>query len=285
MLIGYTALGVMPVVVRAATGVGWTSASVVTARFAISCAIVLSVGLLARHQLRTHNCTVLFWRGACGGAAAVLYYFSLAATSAATATVLNTTHSLWANVFAWAFLRQRARPTFWLLLAMALSGVWLVVGPSAAGFHVGELLGLMSGILGGVAVLTIKELRKTDNALTIFASFSVFGLLGGLCLLPGAESPLSTLHSGLAWVLLLGVGLISVLGQFLFTHGYRDTSIEVGTVLALLVPVVATLCGWLWLGEALTRTELLGGLLIVSASASTGLLERRDGPRRPALPS
>lgn len=277
MLLGYTALGVMPVVVRTATMAGWSSASVVVARFVVSCSFVLLVGLYTRHALHTHSRTALFWRGACGGLAAILYYLSLATTNAATATLLNTTHSLWANVFAWAFLRQRMRPIFWLLLIMALGGVWLVVAPSHAGFHAGELLGLLSGIFGGVAVLSIKELRKTDNALTIFASFSVFGLLGGLCLLPQAGALPATTHVSWDWLLLLGVGLISVLGQFLFTHGYRDTSIELGTVLALLVPVVAALCGWLWLGEALTRAELVGGVLIVSACVLAGLMERRNG--------
>ena len=52
------------------------------------------------------------------------------------------------------------------------------------------------------------------------------------------------------------------MGQLLFTHGYAYTSLALGTLLALLVPVLASLGGWIFFGETLTPHFLAGMLLV-----------------------
>ena len=137
-------------------------------------------------------------------------------------------------------------------------------------------------VLAGAAVLCIKQLRETDESLSILWSFSVVGLLFSLPLAlfdtmrSGQHLPWS---NGGGWLLLALTGLLSFLGQFYFTRGYKHTSLQFGSVLALTVPVVAVFSGWWLLGEPLSPTFVVGGLLIVVASAWIGL---RDA-QRPAV--
>ena len=93
---------------------------------------------------------------------------------------------------------------------------------------------------------------------------------------------LDTMHSGQplpwgdggGWLLLALTGVFSFLGHVYFTRGYKHTSLQFGSVLALTVPVVAVFSGWWLLDEPLSPTFVVGGLLIVGASAWIGV---RDG--------
>ena len=61
----------------------------------------------------------------------------------------------------------------------AAMGVFLVVGPGSGtpGFGWGELAGIASAVLGAGAVTSIRALRATDNAPTIFFAFCLGGLV------------------------------------------------------------------------------------------------------------
>ena len=134
---------------------------------------------------------------------------------------------------------------------------------------------------GGVAA--IKVARKTDNALTVFGSFSLFGflfaglglmffpLMGGFFRNSGRFQPLE----GTGLLILLVMGLCAMGAQLFFTHGYGYTSFAMGTLLSLITPILAALLGWVWLGEPLTPHFILGTLLVLSACLALGWQERK----------
>jgi drug/metabolite transporter (DMT)-like permease len=279
MLLGFVLLGLVPVMVKSLGAIGWNAAHTVVARFAIACACIVVIVAARRRLLQANNKPLLLLRGVLGGAAVLLFFTSVQLAGAGVGTVLNYTYPVWANVFAALFLRQRPLPGFWLLLAIALGGVYLVVDPSWSALDLGELAGVASAMLAGAAVVCIKQLRETDDSLIIIWSFSAIGLLFAL---PIAIADTLTASAELPWGdargwLLLGLtGLFSFLGHVYFTQGYKHTSLQLGSVLALSVPIVAVFCGWLLLDEALSPMFLLGGGLILAATGLLGALERRS---------
>jgi drug/metabolite transporter (DMT)-like permease len=279
MLLGYLLMGLLPVLVRLAAASGWSGTASVVARFSLGCAFIVAWVLFGQRSLVSANRWALFWRGVLGGAAVLTYFIAVELTSAATGTLLNYTHSIWANVFSAVFLGRRVSKTFWALLLVASAGMWLVLDPSLSGFSLGELVGVASGVFGGAAVLTIKELRKTDEAVTILASFSLFGLLVGLTFLPFESAPFPMTTDGRGLLALLGIGVFSFFGQLLYNHGFRETSVQLGTVMSLCVPVIAAASGWLVLGEALTLRFALGAGLVLTACALTAYVEQKGAPR------
>ncbi len=160
-------------------------------------------------------------------------------------------------------------------------GIWLVLGARWGRWEWGDLPGVLSGMTAGAAVLAPKEARRTDNALTVFASFSLFGfLISGFFLLAG---PWMGKASWMAWrgleapgsAVLLAMGLTAMTAQLLFTQGYGYASLAAGTLLSLLVPVVTAFFGWVLLGESLTPPFMLGTALVLAACALLGLSENR----------
>src|SRR5690606_17167664 len=192
---------------------------------------------------------------------------SIQLAGAARGTLLNYTYPLWANLFG-ALFGQRPSPKFWLCLLLSLGGLWLVVVPESGlgNFKIGlgELCGLGSAFFAGGAVLTIKQLRNTDESLTIIASFTVFGLLMSLPLLEASRARALTEPGALLLALLVGV--LAFVGHLFFTRGYRGVNIPEATLLSLVVPIVASLAGIFLLGEEATFRFWSGAALILGST-------------------
>lgn len=257
MLLGYVLLGLVPVLVKSLRGLGWNAAQTVVARFVVACVCIGVIVALRRRWLVARNRKLLVLRGVLGGAAVLLFFTSVQLAGAGVGTLLNYTYPVWANVFAVVLLKRRPFAGFWPLLLLALVGLLLVVEPQWGAPQLGELAGVGSAMLAGGAVLCIKQLRETDSSLIIIWSFSVIGLALSLplALLDTLNSPLDPPRVDLnAGLLLLCTGAFSFLGHVFFTRGYKHTSLQLGSVLALTVPTVAVLSGWLFLHEALAPT-------------------------------
>lgn len=280
MLLGYLFLGLAPVLVKSARDVGWNAPHTVATRFALAGVFIVGAAAARRRWLTLNNRRLLLWRGIFGALAVLLYFTSVQLAGAGVGTLLNYTYPIWANVFGAVFLGKRAFRGFWALLAFALAGTCLVINPVWTQLpSFGELAGIVSAMLAGAAVLCIKKLRETDESLSIIWSFSVCGLLFSqpVAVLDTLESqkplPWTKLHG---WWLTLLIGVFSFLGHVFFTRGYKHTSLQFGSVLALTVPVVAVLCGWWFLNEPLPPTFVAGGMLILGASAWMGIRDGRE---------
>ena len=279
--------GFMPIMVRWANHAHYSALQVTFCRFVFALIGVGLMVLLGIQKIQVVNKRAVFFRGFFGGLTVFFYFIAIQLTTIATATLLNYTYSIWANVFAVLFLRHRPPKGFALTLLLACAGVWLVLGVGMAGFEGGEWFGVLSGTCAGAGVASIKVARKTDNALTVFGSFSLFGLLTavlGLCLTPflgDSFAPLGRWNpiDGKGIWLLMAMGACAMGAQLLFTHGYKYASLAMGTLLSLITPVLAALFGWWILGEPLTPHFVLGTTMVLAACAILGWQENRLGPQ------
>lgn len=281
LLVGYAFLGVQPVFVRllALRGLGFAEA--VLARFAFGALCTVAICLARRRGLRTEQPGMLLLRGLLGGVAVQLYFFSVQEVGAARATLLNYTYPFWANLLA-LFFGQRVRPAFWFLLGTATLGVALLLDLGQGlrfALGPGEFAGLTSGFAAGASILTLKQLRRSDESLTILASFTVVGSLLSLPFLR-YDAPLPKVDAGLVALALL-VGATSFFGHLFFTRGYRGVPLPTASALSLSVPFLSTLIGTLVLDEPFPRHGLLGAALLLGA---LGLVPLLGGARERTLP-
>jgi drug/metabolite transporter (DMT)-like permease len=78
-----------------------------------------------------------------------------------------------------------------------------------------------------------------------------------------------------AWLAAIYLGLLpSAAGFVLWAYAVARTQVAVSTSLLYLVPPVAVLIAWAWLGELPIPTELLGGLIVI-----IGVVVVTQGPR------
>ncbi len=284
MLAGFTVFSLIPVLVKLANNHGAGAPVAVMIRFAVGLLCIVVMITFAGRRLHTGNLTVLALRGLFGGAAVMFFFIGVAGTGAGMGTLLNYTHSIWANILAVLLLGQKPVKGFWLLLLTALAGLYLVINPEVSIQRPAELwgalAGLLSGLLGGGAILCIKTLRRTDGPLTILFSFSVVGFFAAwLCLAPSLfRNDFVPLAAGFAWPvlgILVTMGLLAFAGQMLFTAGYKNTSIQVGTLLSLTTPVLAVVNGHLLLDEKLNARFVVGAAMILGSCVGVTILERR----------
>jgi len=267
--------GVLPILVKLSNQLHYSAIEETFFRFAFGLSGVAVLALFKWQRLTWVNRTTLFWRGFFGGLSILGYFIALQTTSSGEGTLLNYTYILWANIFAVFFFQQKAPRGFFPCLLLAALGVQLVLNVSWDHVGLGHLAGLFSGFTGGAAILAVKRARATDSALSVFASFAVFSFIFSAGLLLWGHPFGNGADNLNAWLtpdayglfLLLAMGAVSMAAQVLFTQAMGKTSLALGTLLTLSVPVLAALFGKWFLNESLTPHFGIGLVLVLVACA------------------
>ncbi len=258
--------GLMAVLARFGSrrGAAFTAMQIATVRFAVGALMTLVLFRARPGTFRPIRHRLLVTRGVVGGVAALLYFAALARIPAGEATLLNYTYPVMATVLSCFTIGER--PTLHLALALVVvtAGVVLVLAPGSGSLALGpgELLALASALLSAVAVTSIRALRATDNAPTIFFAFC----LGGLAF----SAPLSFSvwpASPAAWAVALAMAVVSFFAQLLMTHAYGELTVPEAALWQQLTPVAA----YLWaLGVLDERLSPLGAVGVALGVAGVG---------------
>jgi drug/metabolite transporter (DMT)-like permease len=205
---------------------------------------------------------------------------ALLVTSAANATLLVNIAPLWVGIGALTLFRQRLGSYFWAGLAVALTGMLLVVTGSSrhlVSFNAGDLLAIAASVFYAGYLLVTQRVRATMDTITFLALSTVSSVLMLLIACVVQHAPL-TGFSFRTWVALVALGLVSHFGGYLainFAAGHlRATSVSV-TLLAQ--PVVTALLAIPLLGEFLSLQQIGGGVLVL---AGIYLVNRLRVPRK-----
>lgn len=179
-------------------------------------------------------------------------------------TLFVTIAPIWAGLIEWGILKRPPTKYFWLGLALALPGIFLLSsGDVGAGNLIGDLQAIIAGIAGAAYFVIGSELRQRMS----FATYAgLVCLVAALALLPFvlyADVPLIGFELN-QWLL---IGAL-VAGPQLIGHNglnYVLKYLPASTVTAatLIEPFVAALLAWLWLSEVPLAREFAGGVLIV----------------------
>jgi drug/metabolite transporter (DMT)-like permease len=252
----------------------FTAGHLSVVRFVVGALVSLLVFRLRPGTYRPRNYRLLVSRGLSGGLVVVLYFWALARIPAGEAGLLYNLFPVIATGMS--FFTFGERPTLHLLAALALatSGVALVLGRGAldVGVGLGELSALAAAVFAATSANVIRAMRGTDNAPTIFFFFCLAGLP---VVLPFALDPWP---SAVAAV----VGLAAFAAQVLMTEAYGALSVSEAAVWLQLTPIAQYLLAWPILGERPSAVGLAGVLLAMGGVAyGTALGHRavREAPR------
>jgi drug/metabolite transporter (DMT)-like permease len=256
----FAALGIL---VKLAARADVPAAESTFVRFAgglITMLLLARVGLI---RLEFHRRGLLLVRGLFGSVSAVLFFQSLGQTTLARATLLSYTYVIFSAAFSAIWLGERMGVGAVLALTAAMGGVVMITGARFTSASAGDLTALLSGLLGGIAISSIRELRKTESAYSIFAVFCATGLLSSLLMSRGqwVAPRAGTL------ALLGGIAILATGGQLLMTAAYRHCTTAVGGLLSLLTVVTSALIGSCFLREP-TSFRMLSGIALVLVAAA-----------------
>lgn len=264
-----------PAIQVAAAALGVVGLSVV--RLAVAAVALLVVGAIVR--IRPPRLRDLGWVVAAGFFGMTAYQLLLNESElhvpAGTASIIVAAAPLVSVAVARVLFGERISPLTIAGGAVALGGV-VIVCLSRAGVSLTAAVWIAAAamVVQGIYHPLQRPLLRTRTGLEVATYTMVAGTLMTLPLVPfGWEALLTAPASG--WVAAVYLGLLpSAAGFVLWGYAVGRLPVALSTSLLYLVPPVAVLLAWIWLGDAPVPMELLGGAVVIS-----GVVLISQGPR------
>jgi drug/metabolite transporter (DMT)-like permease len=167
---------------------------------------------------------LLLLRGTLGFGALLCFFYSVVHLPLADATVIQYTNPVFASLIAALVIGERLRVRDGAYIAASLAGVLLVARPSFLFGTPQELeslavgIALLGALLSAAAYVAVRALTKTEEPLVIVFYFAAVSVAGSIPL--AAFDPVWP--TGTEWLVLVGIGLATQLGQVYLTKGLRE---------------------------------------------------------------
>jgi drug/metabolite transporter (DMT)-like permease len=217
------------------------------------------------------------WRGLSGTVAMMLFFYCISVLPLATAITLNYTSSLFLAALTVIVAREKLHLPLGAVLALGFLGVVLLLHPTLAQAQLGVgLLGLLSGLLAGVAIFNVRQMgQQGESARRIVFYFNLMAVAGSGGWMMGVwtiGTGLLGAHGGAPHLpalsdlpLLVAIGASATLAQLAMTHAYRVGHTLAISSLSYSTIAFASLFDWLFWQRALPLSAWLGMLLIIAS--------------------
>lgn len=233
-------------------------------------AIIRQQGLsVATHHWRQH-----LWRGISGSIALMLFFYCITTLPLATAVTLNYTSPLFLTILTVLALKERFHAPLAFSIAVGFAGIVLLLHPTLERDQlVPGLLGLISGLFAGIAMLNVRQLglQGEPEWRVVFYFSLVATLFSGVTMLFGTIHPVSAD----SLLILAGLGGSGTLAQLAMTRAYITGKTLVAGSLSFSTVVFASLFGMILWDEDLSLTGWMGMLLIIAS----GVLSLKLAPK------
>jgi len=272
--LGFSAMSVLVKI----TSVRLPTGEIVLARALVT--LALSYVMVRRAELAPwgNERGRLVVRGVVGFGGLTCYYAALAHLPLAEATTIQNTTPLLTALLAWWILHERVGWSTAIAIAFGIAGVSLIVSPSGSGVDpVGLVFAFGAAGCSAIAYVTVRQLARTEHPLVIVFYFP---LVATPLAIPWAVVDWVT-PTGTEWLLLVGIGITTQVGQVFLTMGLMTERAGRATSVGYLQVIFAMAWQSLLFDDPPTITTLVGAALIVAgtlAVASVGKGERAIPP-------
>lgn len=262
LITGELLLAVMAAMIKHLTDQGLSSESMVFFRNLFG--LLFLFPMLYRGglgQLKTQRIGIHLVRAITGVGAMFLFFYTIAHATLAEAVLVKMTAPFFLPLIGLVWLGDRVRPQTWWAILLGFVGVIVILRPGSGAFNPVLLLALASAALMGIAKVSIRRMADSEPPRRIVFWFGLFSTL--ISAVPMLWNERWPDQIQLYW--LLGIGLIATAAQICMTHAYQLASPGRIGVYNYTSVIWAVTLGWLFWGETLYFSFLLGTLLIVGA--------------------
>ena len=189
-----------------------------------------------------------------------------------TATVLAFTQAFFVILLGARYLGERISLHRMAAITTGFCGVILVIRPSLdRTIEVSSLIAIIGAFGAAVAVASVRKLAQTESITKLLTYQALFvGLLSGVPMIWLWRSPPP---ADLA--LLLGIGIVASIGQWIGIMALRAADISVIGTLEYMKLIYAILLGYIFFSEIPDCITLAGAALIISSALYTLISETR----------
>jgi drug/metabolite transporter (DMT)-like permease len=224
--------------------------------------------------LRTTRWVQHLTRSLAGLAAMYCFFYAIAHLQLAEAVLLNFSAPLFIAPLAWMALGEAVSRRVGLAIVAGFFGIALVLKPGWALLSSAAPIGLLSGVLAAVAMVSIRRMSVTEPILRMVFYFSV------------TSTVVSALPMAWAWqtpsvdtaLIMVAAGFFATQGQLLLTKSYSlAPAARIGPYTYSTV-IFAAFIGWLGWQETPDGYTLAGALLVGVAGALAMTREPEPSP-------
>ena len=208
--------------------------------------------------LRTHCFRLHLLRSMAGLFAMYCFFYAVGRLHLGEAFLLMATSPLFIPVIAALWIREPVVSKVRIAIVVGFIGIALVLKPGPDIFQSAAVIGLGSGVLAAVAMVTIRRMSTTEPTARIVFYFTLISFVASAVPLTWSwQTP-----EPITLVILALIGMLAVAAQMLLTKGYSlAPAAQVGPFTYAYV-VFSTFFGWFFWEEALDAMTWIGAILI-----------------------
>jgi drug/metabolite transporter (DMT)-like permease len=253
------------------------------------CGVVINIGVLyaTGRRLRWETIRVCALGGVFFAADISITFGAFRLTSVASATIIGAVAPIFIAIGAARWFGERMqRSDLWFALA-CFGGVGIV----AAGSHgtsswslAGDLLAALGTLSWTAYWLYSKRVRRHVGPFEYIATVM---LVAAVCVtLAAAVSGVSLAPpQGIDWVWVISIAIFpGAIGHVLLAWSHRHVEAWLASLISQCVPVVGSVAAWILLDEPLTPLIVIGGLVVLAATAVVVVRVARREAGEPAEP-
>lgn len=237
--------------------------------------------------IRRNDVTHLVGLGILGNVAyQLLFIFGIDATLAGNAAILLAVTPVWTILFSSLLGHERPPTSTWLGALATVAGMVLVVLGGSRGIEVGgstlrgDLMMVGASVLWAIYTVGGRTLTQRYGPLRVTAWTLWVGTAGlvplGIPYLLG--TPLERI-SPAAWIGVAYAGILAIGVAYLIWYtGVRRLGSSRTAVYSNLVPVVALLTAWFWLGETPSPLQIAGAGVVIGGLSVARISRRPSAP-------
>ncbi|EGU55003.1 hypothetical protein VINI7043_15000 [Vibrio nigripulchritudo ATCC 27043] len=252
------------------------SSEIVFFRSIIGTVLILGLMWQANVRFSTSGVPLLVLRGLFGAFYLLAFVYTIAHIPLADAAILAYLSPFFVILLSSLVLGEKLPKKAAFLLPTVLVGVALVVNPfNFDSFNIYALAGVASALFAAGASITIRHLSKKHHTYEIVFYFLFTAMLVSGYLMKDEF----VIPQGIAWVYLIAIGVVSLIGQIFLTKAFTHENAAVVAVTRYIGLVFNVLWGVIFWHEIPDWMTTLGGATIVVACIA---LSRKKQPAKPA---
>jgi drug/metabolite transporter (DMT)-like permease len=221
--------------------------------------------------LRTKRLGMHFLRGSSGAIGNACFFWTITHMVLADSMALQFSRPLFMIPLALIFLGEVADWRRLLVTVVGFIGILFYARPFTEGFDPTAFIGAAGALFGGLVVLGIKSLAKTERTRVIMFYYGVWNTL--FALIPTLFLWVTPTLPELG--LLVVVGFLGIAGQSMITHGFTQGDATALVPLDYSRIVYSAALGFLLFGEVPGPWSFVGMAFVVAASLYLVLTEKK----------
>jgi drug/metabolite transporter (DMT)-like permease len=236
--------------------------------------VLLAVAVRGRwNRLRPVNVKLHLVRGVLAIVMLGGFIYALARLSMSDAYALFMCAPLLVAALSVPLLGEKVRAPQWIAIGVGLTGALVMLRPTGAGFaSAGGFAALAAAVAYALAVLSVRQLARTDSTESMVLTFTVLLAVGAGLFALRDWQPVEWSRD---WLLIAGMGLTGAIGQHFVTEAFRHapaSTIAPFEYTAMVWAIAIDFAVWQVLPNALT---LAGSAIVIGAGVYLIRKERR----------